>query len=506
VEPGEGKKPVVKFVVARDSDGKPLRGPSELISHSVARSVLTGGGTVLSEDAGADDRFSDARSVTSLQLRSVLCAALEVKGRIAGAIYIDSTADRALFTQNDVATIELFSDLAALVLHNANLIDEVRKREQDLEKANNQVRELNQQLERRYLEQTAQIQAVEDDRKHLREQLTFRYSYDNIIGRGKKMEEVFRLLDRITDRPINVLILGENGTGKELIARALHYNSDRQTRRFESLNCAAIPEALVESELFGHKKGAFTDAHQDKKGVVELANQGTLFLDEIGDMPSTMQTKLLRVLADKAYRPVGATESRTADFRLITATNRDLAQMVSEGRFREDLLYRVNAVTVHLPPLRERTEDIPLLVNFFLQREAGRTKEPIRKMDQETLALLTRYDWPGNIRQLENEITRLVAISDDRIIADDLSPEIRSGVSRAESPTDPRLLPDTELTLKSQVETVVRTLVEEALRRSTGNKSHAARLLGLSRLGLRKKMERWSMSDSADDGSDDDAD
>jgi transcriptional regulator with GAF, ATPase, and Fis domain len=252
----------------------------------------------------------------------------------------------------------------------------------------------------------------------------FRYEYSRIVGESPALLAVLRTLDRIIDSELPVVITGESGTGKELIARAIHENGPRAGRAFVRENCAAIPESLLESELFGYRKGAFTGATHDKRGLFEEGDGGSVFLDEIGEMSLGMQSKLMRVLQEGEIRPVGSPSTIRVDVRLISATNRDLRKLVAEGRFREDLFFRLNVVGIHMPPLRERAGDVPILVEAFLRAAAKRTGGPPKKLDPAALECLVRHDWPGNVRELENEIQRAYALSGPTIRVSDLSPEV----------------------------------------------------------------------------------
>ena len=273
-----------------------------------------------------------------------------------------------------------------------------------------------------------------------------RYDYRNIVGRTPRMLELFRLLDRLTDTALPVVIQGESGTGKELVARAIHFNGPRRDRPFVSENCAAIPETLLESTLFGYARGAFTGAEHDTRGLFEVADGGTLFLDEVGEMSPGMQGKLLRVLQEGEFRRVGSERTRKVDVRIVAATNRDLARMVEEGKFRQDLYFRLNVARISLPPLRERREDIPLIVDApgGQARGAGRQGRPQsgaggpKPIDPDALARLIDYRWPGNVRELENEIMRAMALSGERITVADLSPQVAArGEDGPGAPDDP---------------------------------------------------------------------
>lgn len=324
----------------------------------------------------------------------------------------------------------------------------------------------------------------------LNHELGNRYSYDSMIGKSKVMQELYTLLDKIRNSESTVLIQGENGTGKELIARAIHFNSPRKDAHFVTVNCSAFNENLLDSELFGHVRGSFTGAIKDKKGLFEAADKGTLFLDEIGDMSPTMQVKLLRVLQEGTLIPVGGTETRRVDVRVVAATNKDLKEMIEMGTFREDLYYRINVINLVVPPLRDRKEDIPLLMDHFLARGCKEKALPLKVLGKRAIEKIFDYPWPGNIRELENEIERLIVLSGDelRISADLLSQRIRQhgedskvqGVRVAGK-------------LKDALEELEKTMIREGLRRTNWNKSRLAKELGISRAGLIMKVEKYGL-------------
>jgi transcriptional regulator with PAS, ATPase and Fis domain len=304
------------------------------------------------------------------------------------------------------------------------------------------------------------------------------------------MLEVFRLLDRVTDTNLPVVVEGESGTGKELVARAIHFHGPRKDNAFVSENCAAIPETLLESTLFGHVRGAFTGADRDARGLFAVANGGTLFLDEVAEMSPAMQGKLLRVLQDGEYHRVGSERSERADVRVVVATNKNLTQMVEEGKFRKDLFYRLSVVRILLPPLRERREDIPLLLRHFLDKAAQGPGAVPKTIAAAALDKLCSYAWPGNVRELENEIARAGVFAAGAIGLADLSPHIQSGQSAVET-----VRGDADsLALRHRVERLERQLIREAMSRSQGNQTKAAHLLGLSRFGLQKKLRRYNLN------------
>ncbi len=335
-----------------------------------------------------------------------------------------------------------------------------------------------------------EITRREDRIKELNKELGSRYKYDNMIGKSKPMQSLYALLDKIKGADSTVLIQGENGTGKELIAKAIHYNSNRKDKAFVIQNCSAFNDNLLESELFGHVKGSFTGALKDKKGLFEMADKGTFFLDEIGDTSPTMQVKLLRVLQEGTFIPVGATEIRKVDVRIIAATNRNLKEMVEAGTFREDLYYRLNVINLRVPPLRERKEDIPLLAEFFLQKAGDANGGAKRMLTKRALEKLYDYPWPGNVRELQNEMERLVVLAGDetKILPETLSPKILE-VSEKSKVQGARL----QGKLKDALEDLEREMIREGLRRTGWNKSKLAKELGISRAGLIMKVEKYGL-------------
>ncbi len=339
--------------------------------------------------------------------------------------------------------------------------------------------------------------AVELSRAHqqyriLQESLEERYSTHQIIGKSPAMRETLSIVDRVSASRSTVLITGESGTGKELVARAIHFSSPRKDEPFVAVNCMAFNAGVLESELFGHEKGSFTGAVAMRRGRFEQADRGTLFLDEIGELPSDLQVKLLRVLQERVFERVGGTEPVKVDIRIVAATNKDLAKMVEEGSFREDLFYRLNVVQIHIPPLRERREDIPLLVSHFIAQIASENGIPPKSFTQEAQNYLSGYEWPGNIRQLQNVIERcMVMIPRDVIDVEDLPPEIRDEESQFKSAVD--LLP-VELNLADTLDKIEAALIRRALVRSDFVQAHAADLLGISRSLMQYKLKKYNIS------------
>jgi DNA-binding NtrC family response regulator len=317
-----------------------------------------------------------------------------------------------------------------------------------------------------------------DENVYLRRELEQKYTFNNIIGKSSRMQAIFSLVERIARTSSTVLVHGESGTGKELIARAIHFASPRTARRFLSINCGALPENLLESELFGHERGAFTGAVRDKKGLFQEADRGTIFLDEIGEMAPSMQVKLLRAIQEKTVRKVGGNEEETVDVRIIAATNQDLEARIQSGDFREDLFYRINVLPIHLPPLRQRREDIPLLVEFFLQKYCREMDLEPRQISIEAIQMLESYDWPGNVRELENVIERALALSHSETITTRDMP-VHLLTNRRSHP-DLIQLPDEGLDLEAYLEDIRAQLMVQALERTQGVQTQAAELLGMS--------------------------
>ena len=439
--------------LSADSGAAPVRA-----SRAVLRRVLADRAAVLTMDAQAEMAMSE--SILGGHIRSVLAVPLWRGDEITGLIQIDNRASPGGFDERDLEVALLLGGQAALAVDNASLVSRLRVAEERL------------RGEVHYLKQREE-----------------RLRCDDIIGESRAMRAVFAQLEKVVDTRATICIQGETGTGKELVASALHYQSSRRDKMFVAQNCATLPANLLETELFGHKKGAFTGADRDKKGLIELADQGTLFLDEIGEMPLALQAKLLRFLQEGTIRPVGGDREKQVDIRVVCATHRNLEEEVANKTFRQDLYYRLMVVPIRLPPLRERLEDIPLLAEHFLRRYARDFGREVAGLAQEALDALAAYEWPGNIRELENEMQRLViqVESGAWVKASDLSDRLRRGQDlRA------RLAPKPG-TLKEIVEQVERTLILEALSEHDGNKTRAAEKLGMTREGLHKKIVRFGL-------------
>jgi len=342
------------------------------------------------------------------------------------------------------------------------------------------------------------VRALEDENRSLREELGHRYEFDNIIGRSAPMQEIFATIERVAPTRATVLLAGESGVGKDLIARAIHFKSPRRDRPLVKINCTALPENLMESELFGYEKGAFTGANTSKPGRFEQADTGTVFLDEIGDVPPAIQVKLLRVLQEREFERLGSNKTRHIDVRIIAATNQDLRAALEQGTFREDLYYRLNVVPLNIPPLRDRPEDIPFLAEHFVKKLAAANASPVESISEGAIQRLLEYHWPGNVRELENVIERsLVLCSGNRLEAEDIRLDTAPR-ARERTAGGGDFLPE-GVTLDEYEQSIIR----EALRRAAGNKSQAARLLGLTRNALRYRLSQMSLeSATAGDNSD----
>lgn len=419
-----------------------------------SRSIVAQAGegkSILALDAGNDDRFKDLKSVSLYRIRSLMCVPLRSRGTIVGTVYLDSRREGRMFTQEDLRFVEAFADHAALALENARsraaLIDENRR-----------------------------LKAVVGERA----------SFGNLIGRSAPMQRIFDLLERIVPSEITVLVLGESGTGKELVAKAIHFGGPRKDKPFLSENCAAIPETLLESILFGHVRGAFTSADRDRPGLFEQAHGGTLFLDEVGDMSPGMQARLLRALQEGEIRRVGGEQTIRVDVRVIAATNKELETEVQAGRFREDLYYRLNVLAIRMPSLRERPGDVPLLVGHLLERiakERGRTPPHVQ---EDVLALFERYAWPGNVRQLENILQRLSLLAGDGPVTIEVLKE-DDGLRRVFLGED---LPAAAPMSLARTEA---DQIRRALKETAGNRDRAARLLGISRATIYRKIKEYGL-------------
>ncbi|MCP4689883.1 MAG: GAF domain-containing protein, partial [Desulfobacterales bacterium] len=405
--------------------------------------------------------FNGLSSKDNFETRSMICTPLRTRGGVIGVLYALNKQD-GIFTERDAQLLDTISGTVAIAIENAQLYGDMKQL------ANN----------------------LEEENRKLKSALRERFNLQGVIGSSPPMRKLFTLMDKVINTTTSVLISGETGTGKELIANTIHYNGPLKNRPFVAENCGALSDSLLESELFGHVKGAFTGAISNKKGIFELADGGTVFLDEIGETSQSMQVKLLRVLQEGQFRPVGGSRSRKVNVRLIASTNRDLKEEVLKGNFREDLYYRINVFPIRLPPLRDRGEDIPFLAAHFLKKYGKKLNRPGARMGPRVVELLARFNWRGNVRELENEIERALTLAgvSGRIKADNLSEKIHMAQKQK------RYMKQPKGTLPQMIERIEKQMVTEALRKSKGNRSEAARNLGLTRQGLLNKVSRYNLN------------
>jgi Nif-specific regulatory protein len=412
-------------------------------SSSVVKSVLQSGEAVLTFDAMSDERFESSVSIMAQKILSIICIPLRAGERISGAVYLDSSKSRKAFTEEALKFLTVFGSLAAIAIENAQ-----------------------------------RISLLEKENTRLKNEADVTHLFGNIIGKSEKWKKVLEIAQRVLDVDAAVLITGESGTGKEVIARAIHENGTRKGKSFVAVNSSALPENLIESELFGHIKGSFTGASSDKKGLVEVANGGTLFLDEIGDLPLSLQAKILRLIQEKEYRRVGDTNNRTADIRIIAATNKELKEEVKTNRFREDLFFRLNVIGIHLPPLRERKDDIPLLATYFVKRAAENYKRSIDGIHPDAMQLLLANQWRGNVREFQNLIERAVVLCrGTKLMKDDFLFDS----------SDQSALQKNAVTLAD----FERQLIESTLEEMNGNRTRTAEKLGVSIRWLQYRIKEW---------------
>jgi transcriptional regulator with GAF, ATPase, and Fis domain len=468
-EVASGYVPVMTRARGRqDADGKPVQdahiGPIP-ITRSVFRKVIAERALVLAADAPQE--VSQSESMMGAQIRSTMGVPLWRGEEILGVLQLDNREAKGMFMPPDLDVMAVLAHNASLAVANARLLQKLRTAEERLKKEN----------------------AFLKGREQERRTGSRATSAPEIIGNSTAMRHLIEQLDKVVDTRVTVLIDGETGVGKELIAASVHYRSKRRDKLFIGQNCAAMPENLLESELFGHRKGSFTGATDEKKGLFEIADGGTLFLDEITETPLSLQSKLLRVLQEGEIRPIGATQEKKVNVRIVAATNRNLEKEVAEGRFREDLYYRLKVFPLRVPPLRERREDIPLLANYFLVRFCKEMGKTIAGFSQQALELLQAYKFPGNVRELQNEVQRLIIQVDEGgfITPELLSPRVREVEGMIE-----RVKPQ-KGTLKEMMDQLERFLLIESLRENQNNKTASAKVLGITREGLHKKLRQFGL-------------
>ncbi|MFN3239932.1 MAG: sigma 54-interacting transcriptional regulator [Planctomycetota bacterium] len=498
--------------VARNFAQEEVLSPEFKISRTIANRVMATGVAELTTNAQEDDRFRDLQSVADLRLRSVLCIPIRTHNEVGGVLYVDNRLQQQVFQEREKTLLMSLSDHAGTAIVNARAMEELRRKQIELQAALDRVDQLNGALKGQLQETTSELSQIKEELSAQSLGLRSKFDYKQIVGSGSAMRAVFDLLDKYIEADDPVMVTGDSGTGKELVARAIHAHSKRCDQSFVSENCAALPESLLESELFGFVKGAFTGATANKKGLLETASGGVLFLDEIGDMALDLQKKLLRVLQEGEVRPLGSQTTVKVDVRLICATNRNLEQMVRDGEFREDLYYRLAVLPVHLPPLRDRKEDIPQLVKRFLNDLQRETPGGRVRVSPDAMEKVVGYSWPGNVRELQNEIRRAAILCDGIILETHLSAHVREGRRGPGTATlDDGLVPaERGTTLPDMVKDLEIREIQKAFDRAQSNKSRAADLLGLSRFALQRKVEKYELDPQGrplkedDDEADDD--
>jgi len=450
------------------------RKPRLLKKNDMAERVLESGEPYVSPEASGKSREKMKDKDMMGGAVSIIAAPLRIKEKVIGVLEVLNEKNR-FFDDKDFLFLTTLAPIVAMALDNARMYAELDSSYKALQVTDKKKDTL--------------IKNTQNENMRLRRGIEKRYRFDQIIGYSDRMLEVFKLCEKVVDSDITVLVEGETGTGKELIARCIHHNSPRKGKLFVTQNCAGIPDTLLSSELFGHKKGAYTGAVSDKKGLFEIAHGGTVFLDEVAEMPAAMQVSLLRVLQEGEIKPLGADHTKKVDVRVISATNRTLATAVNAGTFRSDLLYRLNVFTIELPPLRERIGDIPVLAKHFLEKYIEKSKKNIAGISPEALRNLDTYSFPGNVRELENEIERAVAMVEtgDPIKPSHLSEKICNRSTPAYTGTAGKE------TLGKMVESLEITVLSKALNTYKGNKTRIADALGLSRNGLMKKLKRYGL-------------
>lgn len=433
----------LQFTVARNIHREDLENAANYVSDSIVSRVLQNRRPLIVSDALNDEVFSSSHSVMNLKLASVMCVPLIARGNLLGIIYLGNNNVISLFTTDTLQLLELFAAQAALLIHNALLINELKLERKELAERIEQLR------------------------------------YGSMIGSSDAMRDVFHKIEKVAGIDIPVLIQGETGTGKELVAQEIHNKSPRRDGPFVVINCGAIPRELLESELFGHIRGAFTGAVSTRAGKFKAANGGTLFLDEIGDMPLELQVKILRALEEHKIVPVGDTRAEHVDIRIVAATNKPLEKAIREGNFREDLFYRLNVVTIWLPPLRERGDDLVLIARYFLNRYSTEYNRKLKGFSQRAVETMLKHPWRGNVRELENRIKKAVVMAETRLV----------------EPEDLDLRPEEQEPIKSLAEAreeFQTHYIREALRRTSGNRTRAAQILDVDPRTIFRYLEKIS--------------
>jgi len=478
---------------ARDNKGDEA---AHDFSRSVAARVIERGEPVVATSTSEDEQLARAVSIHKLMIQSVACVPIRgapPAGRTIGALYLETRLRPGLRFREELPTLAAFADQAAIAIENARLIAENKKRADELAIANEELTVAKDKLAALLGRRTEQLQTARRDLKQVRAELRSHFGYAGLVGTSAAMRRLYAIIDRVKDADVPVLITGESGTGKEVVARAVHVSGERAKEPFLGINCGAIPANLLESELFGHVRGAFTGAERDRKGLFREAERGTLLLDEIGELPMKMQAGLLRVLQERTVRPVGGTKEEACRARIIASTNRDLEKMVAGGAFREDLFYRLHVVEVHIPPLRDRAEDIPALIDHFLTLFSTRHKRERKAVAREAARKLVEYNWPGNVRQLENVLLNAWLLSEgDEITADDLDLPAQAIAAKSKVP-----LSNTAGAMRARTQTDFRDAERErillALAQCKWNRAKAAELAGLPRRTFYRRLKEYGI-------------
>ncbi len=458
-------------------------GPDERFSRSIAEAVWIDGEPVVTLNAQGDRRFSDYRSVHELGIAAIAAVPLRARGRTVGVLYVENRRRRTAWSNTDVSLLAAFAEQAGVAVEHCRLVEELEGKTRELEAARREIEAL-------LAVRTQELEATRTSLARAQEALTRRFTPEGIVAHTDAMRKLFAVIDRVRDSDVPVVIEGESGTGKELVARSVHFSGTRARGPFVVVHCGAIPETLLESELFGHVKGAFTGADRDRRGLIASAHGGTLFLDEVSEMSPRMQVELLRVLQDRTVRPVGGERDEKVDVRIVAASNRALRDLVAEGRFREDLFYRLCVVSVRIPALRERLDDIPALAGHFLGEFAKEQGGSRKRLSREALARLLRAAWPGNVRQLRHALESAAVLCDGDVIEADM---IR--VSDATATVPPAAVSATTaapspLAVRKASE---RQKIIDALEEANWNKVRAAQVLGMPRRTLYRRLQEYGL-------------
>ncbi len=472
--------------------------PHESFSRSVAERVVQSGEPVIATSARDDARLAQAVSVHQLMIQSIACVPIRGSppvGRTIGALYVETRLRPAKHFDTELPTLAAFADQVAIAIENARLLEENESRREELARANLELEQARDKLAEILGRRTEQLTAARRDLKQVRAELRGRFGYAGLVGTSAPMRKLYSLIDRVKDTDVPLLVTGESGTGKEVVARAVHEAGPRAKKPFLGVNCGAIPANLLEGELFGHLRGAFTGADRDRKGLFREAEGGTLLLDEIGELPTKMQAGLLRTLQERTVRPVGSATEEAVDVRVIAATNRDLAKMVEEGTFREDLFYRLNVIQLVIPPLRDRAEDVPPLIDHFLTLFASRYRRERKGVDREALRRLAAYDWPGNVRQLEHVLLNAWLLGEEsEVTEDDLQlPEPAAGPSGSITGVHARHGPATPARNVTEFKDTERERILGALSSCNWNRVQAAKMIGVPRRTFYRRLKEYGI-------------